>query len=73
MKKKNSKLVAWRLSEEARTTLALVAKETGMTKSEVVELCIAKHAIEMPALAESVKKPLIEFLARELSQYEKKK
>lgn len=72
MTKKNSKLVAWRLSSEARALLSDVSKQTGLTKTQVVELCVAKHALEIPALADATKKALIDFMTRQLGQNQKK-
>lgn len=70
--KKDSKLVAWRLSKEAREILEQVAKETGLSKSRIVELCVSKHALELPGIAKSVKKQLVEFVARQFGQNENK-
>lgn len=73
MKKKDSKLVAWRLSKQARDTLKLVAKQTGLTQTKIVELCVAKHALEIPGLADAVKKSLVELVAGELGQKKNEK
>ena len=66
MKKKDSKLVAWRLSKLARQTVDDVARETGLSKSQVVEFSIAKYALELPGTADEAKKRLVEFVASKL-------
>lgn len=66
MKKKKTKLVAWRLSKQARAILAEAAKRSGLTKTQIVEISVAKHALETPGLAENAKKSLIEFIASQL-------
>lgn len=71
MTKKNKKLVAWRLSKEARELVSEVAKQTGLTKTEVVQICILKHARGIPALADSANKLLGKLFAKEVSDNDK--
>lgn len=69
MKKKSSKLVAWRLSKNARELISDTAKATGLSKTQVVEICVAKHALELPGLADAVKQRLVEIIANELRKH----
>ena len=61
------------MSEQAKEMLSRAAKETGMSKTQVLETCVAMPARNIPALAESLKKQLTEMIARNMVQDQNKK
>lgn len=61
------------MSPEARKVLSDVSIETGMSMTEVLEVCVAKHALTIPALANEVKDSMVKLIARQVVQEKKKK
>lgn len=56
----------WRLSPASIALLKRVADESGLTQTQVVEACVAKHAQTVPGLADKARKALMEVVAQEL-------
>lgn len=56
----------FRLSAAALRTLDDVAKQTGLTKTEVIELCVAREALKIPEIAQRARAALAEIAAQNL-------
>lgn len=53
-----SKPVNFRLSKESRELLEAAAVASGKTKTQIVELCVMRHALSIPKLAEAARAAL---------------
>lgn len=73
VKKKKTKLAAFRLSEDARKTLRAAAQRTGMTQTKILELSIIKNAMSIEEMAESEKLRWRNWLAQQTGEDKKKK
>lgn len=60
--KSDKKQSNFRLSEKAGLLVELAAKKSGLSKTEIVELCLAKYAIDVAGLAEEARKVVVAIL-----------
>jgi hypothetical protein len=56
------------MSPEAKKLLEDSARATGMTMTQVLEVCVAKHALEIPGISSALKVELTKMLAKLLMQ-----
>ena len=63
----------FRLSRQARTLLADIAKANGITKTDVVEHCVARYALELGLEVERARALLLTHLAQGVAARQPKK
>ena len=61
------------MSSRARERLEQASRESGLTMTEVLETCVAMHALSIPKLAESVRKEMFDLIASQFVNDKKKK
>lgn len=59
----------FRLSQEAIALLRDAAKSSGLTKTQVLELCVLRHALTVPELADEARASLAAIAAKNLQAY----
>lgn len=59
----------FRLSQKTQDLLAQASKSSGLTKTQVLEICVLRHALTVPELAESARAALAEIAAKNLQAH----
>jgi ABC-type proline/glycine betaine transport system permease subunit len=56
------------MSATAKKSLEDAASATGMTMTQVLEVCVAKYALELPNISEGLKAELLKLASKHLLQ-----
>jgi len=67
--RKRSTQSNFRLSAAAVELLEKAARESKLTKTDVIELCLVQYARTMPALSEDVKVALLELISQKFQSH----
>lgn len=62
----------FRLSQQAQDLLGEAAARGQMTKTQVLEVCILRHALSVPELADAARAALVEIATKNLQTYRTK-
>ena len=57
---------SYRLSESAVKLLCDISTRSKLSKTEIVEMCLAKYALQMPEMATAAREALVEIITQKL-------